>query len=139
MTDDGDDVGYTVGYCKPPKQSQFKKGKSGNDKGRRKGSKNVATVLHNELNQRVAITEYGKHRTITKLEATIKQMINKAAAGDLRAMRTVLQISKDIGDLKIADVNRRTVITMNIPPALPGEDRSYRDISDHPNKPIIEE
>jgi hypothetical protein len=134
MTDDSNDVKYTIGYRKPPKRTQFRKGESGNKSGRSKGSKNVATVLRNELNQRIPITENGKHRTITKLEATIKQMINRAAAGDARAMRTMLQISKDIGDLKIPDVNRRTVITMTIPRALPGEDRSYRDAGQLPIK-----
>ncbi|MFZ3585531.1 DUF5681 domain-containing protein, partial [Loktanella sp. DJP18] len=32
-------AGYSVGYAKPPESSRFKKGKSGNPKGRPKGAK----------------------------------------------------------------------------------------------------
>ena len=36
---------YEVGYGKPPKDSQFKKGESGNKRGRPKGVKNLKTEV----------------------------------------------------------------------------------------------
>jgi hypothetical protein len=78
---------YGVGYGKPPKDTQFKKGQSGNPKGRPKGTFNLATVLGKALRERVVINENGERRTITKLEAAAKQLVNKAASGDLTALR----------------------------------------------------
>lgn len=103
-----------VGYGKPPKHSQFRRGRSGNTKGRPKGSKNIRSVFHNELNERVPITENGKHRTISKLEATIKQMVNKAASGDAKAMRTLIQLLRELGDLKSAEIGEAFEFTLKI-------------------------
>jgi hypothetical protein len=93
----------TVGYGKPPKHSQFKKGASGNKKGRPKGRKNFATLFHRELTQKVPISENGQRRMITKAEAAIKQLINAAATGDAKAIQAMISISKELGDLKLAD------------------------------------
>lgn len=78
---------YTVGYGKPPVQTRFQPGQSGNPQGRRKGAKNLKTHLAAALDERVTVKEGGKQRKITKLEATIKQLVNKSAGADLRAMR----------------------------------------------------
>ena len=94
---------YKVGYGRPPKATQFKKGFSGNKKGRPKGTKSIATVFLAEMNQRVAITENGERRTITKAEAALKQLINKAATGDPKAILTMINIARELGNLKLPD------------------------------------
>lgn len=76
-----------VGYCNPPENTRFKKGQSGNPQGRPKGTLNMATVLERTLREKVVINESGKRKTITKLEAAIKQLTNKAASGDLKALQ----------------------------------------------------
>ena len=76
-----------VGYCNPPEHSRFKTGQSGNPRGRPKGTLNMATVLERTLREKVVINENGKRRTITKLEAAIKQLTNKAASGELKALQ----------------------------------------------------
>ncbi len=87
-----DTTDYQVGYQKPPKSTRFAKGQSGNPSGRPKGTRNWATVLNAALEQKVTINENGRHRQVTKLEAAIMQLINKAAAGDAHAIRLILQI-----------------------------------------------
>jgi hypothetical protein len=79
-----------AGYGKPPSHTQFVKGQSGNPKGRPKGSQNLATILAKVGRQRVKVTENGRTRYITKFEATMLQLVNKAVAGDPYATRALL-------------------------------------------------
>lgn len=87
---------YEVGYGKPPKATQFKTGQSGNPYGRPKGKRNFATVLFAELNTMVSISENGRSKQVTKLEAATKQLANRAAAGDLPSMRMLIQLIPSI-------------------------------------------
>jgi len=80
---------YEVGYGKPPKRTQFQKGWSGNPNGRPKGALNFTTVFLRTLREKVVTTENGKTKILTKLEALTKQLVNKAASGDLRAVSQV--------------------------------------------------
>lgn len=75
------------GYCSPPKHTRFKPGQSGNTRGRPKGTLNMATVLERTLREKVIITDNGQRKTVTKLEAAIKQLTNKAASGELKAVQ----------------------------------------------------
>jgi hypothetical protein len=77
----------SAGYCNPPLHTRFKRGHSGNPKGRPKGTLNMATVLAKILRERVVINEHGKRKTVTKLEAALKQVTNKAASGELKALQ----------------------------------------------------
>lgn len=81
-----------VGYGKPPKNTRFQKGQSGNPKGRPTGSRNLATILESVLNEKVVINEGGRRKTVTKLEAAVKQLANKAASGDQTAQRQVFSL-----------------------------------------------
>ena len=83
-------VDYDVGYAKPPKDTQFRKGESGNPRGRPKGRQNSVTILNKVLNETVTITENNQRQTITKLEATVKQVVNKAMTGNTQSIRLLL-------------------------------------------------
>jgi hypothetical protein len=88
------DDGYEVGYGKPPKETKFMKGRSGNPKGRPKGSKNLATSFMEIGREQITVTEGGRTRTMTKAEAVVHQLTNKAASGDPRARREYFQVHK---------------------------------------------
>jgi hypothetical protein len=98
MPNQHDDSMYEIGFGKPPKHTRFRKGLSGNPKGRPKGRRNLATVLERTLQERVVINENGVRRTVTKLEAAVKQLVNKAAAGDLAALRQLTALAVSSGD-----------------------------------------
>ena len=83
---------YVVGFAKPPTETKFKPGVSGNPRGRPKGSLNVGKVLERTLLETVVVNEGGQRRTISKLEAAVKQLTNKAASGDLSAVKLLLAL-----------------------------------------------
>jgi|307.fasta_scaffold696174_1 hypothetical protein len=87
---------YEVGYGKPPSHTRFKKGQSGNPRGRPCGSKNLKTLLSEALNEPVIITENGRRRKITKREAIVREVVNCSATPDWRAVKIVFDLLRDI-------------------------------------------
>ncbi len=83
---------YEVGYKKPPKRTRFKRGRSGNPKGRPKGAKNLRTELAEELQERVLIREGGKPRRVSKQRAMLKRLAEKALQGDTRAASLIVNM-----------------------------------------------
>ena len=70
----------------PPKHTQFRKGISGNPRGRPKGSKNLSAYLMEAARDQVTATVGGRSRTISKLQATTMQLATKAAGGNHAAI-----------------------------------------------------
>ena len=95
-----------VGYGKPPQHSRFKKGQSGNPRGRPKGSQSAARLARLILNEKIVIKENGKRRMITRREAMLKQLANKGIMGDLRSIREVLNL--DAAGAEVEAENRCT-------------------------------
>jgi hypothetical protein len=83
-------------YGKPPRHTRFKKGQSGNPRGRPSGSKNLRTLLNEALNEPVVVTEEGRRRKITKREAIVTQLVNRSATADLRALKILLDTLREI-------------------------------------------
>jgi Family of unknown function (DUF5681) len=83
---------YEVGYGRPPLHTRFKKGQSGNPRGRPSGPKTVAALLLDALAERVAVSEDGKCRRIAKRKLGIARLADKFAKGDPFAISTVLDI-----------------------------------------------
>ena len=85
---------YAANYRKPPLHTSFKKGQSGNPRGRPK--KTLPGLLLAALNEPVFVTIDGKRRKITKREVIVTQMVNNAAGADLRATKMLIDMMKDI-------------------------------------------
>jgi ParB-like chromosome segregation protein Spo0J len=83
---------YVVGYGRPPKATQFVAGKSGNSKGRPKGSRTVGAILQHILGQKIAVTENGKTRRIPILEVMFRRLVNDAVRRDAAALKLLLPL-----------------------------------------------
>ena len=94
MPDDQGD--YQVGYRKPPHDSRFVKGQSGNPRGRSPGAKNMKTLLTKALNELVVVTDTGGRRKVSKREAIITQLVNRSAKADFKAIQILLGMLRDI-------------------------------------------
>jgi len=81
---------YAVGYGRPPKETQFTPGKSGNPKGRAKGSRSVGAILKDIIEQKIAVTENGKTRRMPALEVMLRRLVNDAMRGERNAMKLLL-------------------------------------------------
>ena len=84
------DKEYEVGYRKPPKPTRFPKGRSGNPKGRPKGSRNLEILINEELDRNVVIQENGKKLHLTKREALAKRIVNAALTGDAKSTSALI-------------------------------------------------
>jgi hypothetical protein len=105
-----------VGYGKPPIHTQFRKGESGNPKGRPKVRKRIGTIFADQLRRRITVSENGKSYTIDRQEAFIIQTLNKAIKGDARASRDLIYMLKEFGFFDMPAVRKTLVIRAKIPP-----------------------
>ncbi len=89
--DGGDD--YEIGYKKPPKHTRWKKGQSGNKKGRTKkklGLSDIERAFDEALSDSLAVNDNGTARKIKKLKAFAIQTVNKALKGHHQSANLVM-------------------------------------------------
>ncbi|HTS38981.1 MAG TPA: DUF5681 domain-containing protein [Xanthobacteraceae bacterium] len=85
-----------IGRGNPPKHSQFRKGISGNPKGRPKGSRNLSSYVLEAAHDPVTIKVGGKKRKISKIHATAMQLATKAALGNQAAINKFFDLIDEI-------------------------------------------
>jgi hypothetical protein len=85
-----------TGYRDPPKEHQFKKGVSGNPKGRPKGRVNLATELIAEISETVEIVENGRRKKVPKLRVLLKALMNRGIKQDTRAADIILTLNQKL-------------------------------------------
>jgi hypothetical protein len=110
----GTNRGYEIGYRKPPKATQFRKGRSGNPRGRPKGSKSAQSLLEQALAAPVAISEGGTTRIIEQRMALFKSLVARAIKGDARAAALVVRLMEQFGRSSPPDHQPITVIERRI-------------------------
>jgi hypothetical protein len=101
-----------VGYANPPEHTRFTKGISGNPKGRPTGSKNLATMIVEELTQTVVIVENGKRTRIPKIRAAVRQALNRAMECDFKALQQIMNM------LRYHDALKRVATTKPVIPKI---------------------
>jgi hypothetical protein len=89
--------GETVGYGRPPKATRFRPGQSGNPKGRPKGSRNVRSELMDLLHDKVPVSDGGRRRSVTRLNAVLLTQWHRAIKGDERAAQAFIAFAKTFG------------------------------------------
>jgi hypothetical protein len=104
---------YSIGYARPPKHKQFTPGRSGNPRGRSTGSKNLATMIIEELMQKVPIVENGKRTKIPKMRAAVRQAINGAMRGDFKALPQILNMLRSYDALKRVKTHKMVIPLIN--------------------------
>lgn len=99
-----------VGYRKPPKQSRFRPGVSGNPKGRPKRKPmELAAIIRDVLGARIQYREQGHIKGAPRQEVVLKKLIERAVKGHIEAADLVLRVRARAQRFGNADVERLEV------------------------------
>ncbi len=83
-----------VGYKSPPVETRFKKGQSGNPKGRPKGAKGFLTELREELDETILVHEGKNTRRLTKRRVIAKRLVEGGLRGDPKAIHAIARVDE---------------------------------------------
>jgi len=89
---------YEIGYGKPPRHTQFKKGQSGNPGGRPRKSpagRLKALALREAYGMIVVGDEYGRPMQIPAIQAVLRSQLKLAVEGNIKAQRDLLAMIRD--------------------------------------------
>lgn len=84
-----------VGYGRPPKSSQYKKGQSGNLRGRPKREPpEFGNIIAQVINGDASYTEDGQNKTATRIEVGLRALLKQALTGNLGAAEQIYSLLK---------------------------------------------
>jgi hypothetical protein len=92
---------YEVGYKKPPRNRQFRKGKSGNPAGRPKRAVNVQASLTKTLSEPVLVRIDGKLTRMSSLDAGLLTLRTKMLNGDSKAFAILVKLMASADMIKL--------------------------------------
>ena len=84
------------GYGKPPKKHQFKKGVSGNPRGRPKGKKSFTALFKQLENEKITVQINGKTEKLTIEQAILKRVMIDSVVGKSSSARLYVEIKQTI-------------------------------------------
>src|SRR5215472_9791695 len=89
---------YEVGYRKPPRHTQFRKGQSGNPGGRpgRLPAERLEELALYEAYRTTVVMEDGHAMPMPAIQAVLRSQLQSAASGNVRAQRDILAMIRDI-------------------------------------------
>ena len=105
MTKRGKGGGYLVGYGRPPKRTQFKKGQSGNPRGRKKGTKSPTSIIRTLLDRKVEVRDRGRLRKVPLMEAILLGSAHLALKGDIKNIALFVKMANDASDALAGEVS----------------------------------
>ena len=83
---------YEVGFGKPPKRTRFKKGRSGNPKGRPRKKPDLYSELAKVLRENVTITVDGQQERVTVQQALLRRLRDQALRGEIWAQKLTQKV-----------------------------------------------
>ena len=110
---------YEVGYGKPPKEFQFKKGVCSNPKGRgKKPAQDRSAIVERVLNSTAVVADRGKRIRKSRIKLSIKNYAYSASKGDVDSAAILLMILARVKNG--SDLGPDIVIVQNALPDTPG-------------------
>jgi len=91
---------YEVGYRRPPVNTRFKPGQSGNPSGRPKGAQNLKTLFDQILREEISLREGEVTKKVTKAEAILRGLVVGAMKGDSRSQMTLFRLAEATGQFE---------------------------------------
>lgn len=102
-----EETDYEVGYGKPPKQHRFKRGTSGNPKGRKPRSVSIGATLRKLALEHRSVRIGDRTHSLPTLEIALRRQMEKVIQGDTKAFLAVIDLLlQHVPDLQ-AEIERR--------------------------------
>jgi hypothetical protein len=101
-----------VGYRRPPKAHQFRKGRSGNPRGRKAGEQNMIAMFKRLAARGVKVNDNGRIRSLPLAEVIILRNFKAALQKDSNAMANMFRLAEEADEFK--DRNNPKVVGMPI-------------------------